>query len=92
MSRSKWKGSFVSNTLLKRKEKNLKKRSLHIWDRNSTIPLYLVGRPVFIHSGKIFIKTYISREKVGFKFGEFVYTKKHNKKAPKKTENKRKKK
>jgi ribosomal protein S19 len=89
MSRSKWKGHFLTNRLLK-KNKLLKKRNISIWERNSTIPFYLVGKSVFIHNGKSFFKIFISREKVGFKFGEFVYTKKHTPKPPKKVEKKTK--
>lgn len=54
-----------------------------MWARNSTIPETLVGQAVFIHNGKDFIKSYITREKVGFKFGEFAYTRKFTKKQDK---------
>jgi ribosomal protein S19 len=42
---------------------------------------------VFIHSGNGFKKVYISREKVGFKFGSFVATRTYSKK--KKTKSKK---
>lgn len=78
MSRSKWKGPFISEKLLKRKR--IKKR-LNIWNRNSIIPSYLVGTYVFIHNGKSLIKTDITPERAGSKFGEFVVTRKHTKKT-----------
>lgn len=83
MSRSKWKGFFLSKSLTDKK-KVLNQKNIEIWNRNSTVPYFLVGKHVFIHNGKEFIKTFISREKVGFKFGEFAYTKKHTKKVEKK--------
>jgi len=53
------------------------------------IPSFLVGQTVLVYSGQKFRKVYISREKVGFKFGEFCFTrvmkkKIHNKKIKKK--------
>jgi len=39
---------------------------------------------VFVYNGKIFKKIYISRDNVGYKFGEFVFTKKSPKKIKKK--------
>jgi len=54
-----------------------------IWSRSSTVPEKLVGEMVFIHNGKDFTKSYITREKVGFKFGEFSFTRKFTKKESK---------
>jgi small subunit ribosomal protein S19 len=72
MSRSKWKGHFVDTSLNRVNKKNLK-----IWSRRSTIPFSLIGSYVLIHNGKDFKKVYITREKVGFKFGEFAFTRKY---------------
>lgn len=83
MSRAKWKGFFLSKTLIN-KIKILDRKQIKIWNRNSVIPYYLIGKYVQIHNGKEFIKTHISREKIGFKFGEFVFTRKHTQKQPKK--------
>lgn len=77
MSRSKWKGPFLNKSLLK---KNLKSK---VWSRSSTIPYYLIGFSVFVHSGKEFKKIFITRDKIGFKFGEFVFTRKLKKKDKK---------
>lgn len=90
MSRSKWKGYFLTNRFLK-KSKVLNKKNVSVWERNCTIPSYLVGKSVFIHNGKSFIRIFVSREKVGFKFGEFVYTRRHTPKPIKKIEKKKKK-
>lgn len=69
MSRSKWKSP---NIFLKCLFKNFNKNK--IWNRSSIIPSSLIGSFVFIHSGTVFKKIFINREKVGFKFGEFVLT------------------
>lgn len=81
MTRSSWKGHFVDNYLLSPKFENSKKKM--VWSRNSTIPENLIGQAVFIHNGKDFIKSFITREKVGFKFGQFAYTRKFTKKQKK---------
>jgi len=75
MSRSKWKGHFVDTFF-----KEVNKKNLKIWSRRSSIPFYLIGTYVLIHNGKDFKKVYITREKVGFKFGEFAFTRKYTSK------------
>jgi small subunit ribosomal protein S19 len=85
MSRSKWKGPFLQNFLLKNNKKN------YIWSRNSVITTKFLNKNVFIHNGKEFKKIFITREKIGFKFGQFSFTKKYIKKI-KKTINYKKKK
>lgn len=87
MSRAKWKGPFLSNKVSKITDRKV----INIWSRNSTIPYSMIGKAVFIHNGKSLVKTFITREKVGYKFGEFVFTKKHTKKVLKATKKKTKK-
>lgn len=82
MTRSIWKGKFIYNYILNKKF--LQKRRKEVWARNSTIPSSLINKPVYIHNGKDFIKIFITREKVGFKFGEFAFTRKFRKKEDKK--------
>jgi|TARA_B110000971_G_C19883356_1_gene441752 ribosomal protein S19 len=72
MNRSKWKGSFLSRFLIK-KESQFSK----IWTRNSVIPAKLLGLYVSIYNGQIFKKVLITQEKIGFKFGDFVLTRKY---------------
>lgn len=86
MSKSVWKQKFIDPYLLSSQFKNAKKKI--IWSRTSTIPEFLIGQVVFIHNGKDFIKSYITREKVGFKFGEFAYTRKFTRKVDKKLKKK----
>jgi ribosomal protein S19 len=47
-----------------------------IWSRSSVIPAFLIGEVVFIHNGKEFKRIVITRDKVGYKFGEFSFTRK----------------
>ena len=70
MSRSLWKGYFLNKYFFK----HSKKINFKIWSRSSTVPSFLIGKMVLVHSGKEFKKVLITREKVGFKFGEFVFT------------------
>jgi small subunit ribosomal protein S19 len=72
MSRSKWKGAFCKLNSLKFKVK----KNLKIWSRSSSIPFFLLGKIVFVYNGKDFKKIFITREKIGYKFGEFSFTRK----------------
>jgi small subunit ribosomal protein S19 len=67
MSRSIWKGLYCYSKVF-----TLKKNK--IWSRNSTIPSCLLGQQVFVYNGKNFRQIKITREKIGFKFGEFSFT------------------
>lgn len=69
MSRSNWKGPFLASALLKNK-------SSKIWSRSSVIPSSLIGETVYIHNGKEFKRVFITREKIGFKFGDFSLSRK----------------
>lgn len=81
MSRSIWKGFYVNRYI--GSEKFFKRRKKTIWARNSIVPSTLVGKTVYIHTGKTFVKVLITREKVGFKFGEFAPTRKFTQKYEK---------
>jgi len=83
MARSKWKIPHVNLKLLK-KSFFSKEKKIKIWNRSLTIPSILVNKTILVHSGNTFKSVFITREKVGFKFGEFVFTRKHGKKKIKK--------
>jgi small subunit ribosomal protein S19 len=78
MSRTQWKGNYLDSNILKNNKKSIK-----IWSRNSVIPMSLVNKAVQVYNGKEFKKVIITREKIGFKFGEFSFTRKHKAKNPK---------
>ena len=81
MSRSKWKGNFIDQAVLKTKDNS--KKQLKLWSRRSVIPSFLIGSTVLIYNGKEFKKVVITREKVGFKFGEFCATRRYKSKSKK---------
>jgi ribosomal protein S19 len=71
MSRSKWKGNFLTNDLLKKTV-----QLNNITQRSSIIPSNCLGKFVYIYTGKELKKIFISKEKIGLKFGSFAYTRK----------------
>lgn len=73
MSRSKWKIPVVN--LQKKKAFTLK-----VWKRNNQLLFKDLDKVVMVHDGKILRKTRPEKEKVGFKFGCFSFTRKHTKK------------
>lgn len=73
MSRSKWKSKFIAKFLLKKNYRLNQKNK--IWARNSIIPFFLLNKTVIVHNGKLFKKLFVTREKIGYKFGEFIFTK-----------------
>ena len=70
MSRSKYKGPFFKVNFLK------KKQWIKIINKNLTILPEYINNPVSIYNGKIFINLVINAKMVGFKFGEFINTRK----------------
>lgn len=69
MSRSIWK-----NLKIVQKSQKYKSNTLKIWRRSDIITSSLIGKTVFIYNGKLFKKLLISREKIGYKYGEFSLT------------------
>ena len=70
MSRSKYKGPFFKVNLLK------KKKWIKITNKNLTILPEYNQRTVNVYNGKIFITLEINDKMIGFKFGEFINTRK----------------
>lgn len=79
MSRSKWKGPFVDVSVLKLKKK-LTAKSKKVWSRSSQIPSSLLGKTISVYNGKEFKPVLVTREKIGFKFGDFSITRKYGNK------------
>jgi ribosomal protein S19 len=73
MSRSKWKGPFFENNYYRTLIclKRLKTQA-----RSSTITQVLLGKTIFIHMGNGYRKCTVTRDKLGFKIGDFSYTRK----------------
>jgi small subunit ribosomal protein S19 len=69
MGRAKWKGPFVDLYTLTKK-----KIYPNLWLRSSVIPNRIVDSIVCVHNGREFRRVVITKEKVGFKLGEFSFT------------------
>jgi small subunit ribosomal protein S19 len=82
MSRSIWKGNYISKSLFRQSLK--KKKMIKVWSRSSTIPYFLIDKNVYIHNGKEFRKVFVNRQKIGYKFGEFSFTRNFKRKVEKK--------
>ncbi len=78
MARSKWKGAYSSKTLLKSLFFSDDSVDTKIWSRNDIVLERYIGKVLTVYNGKIFKKIFISREKIGFKLGNFSHTRIHN--------------
>lgn len=82
-NRSKWKSLYYNQCL----NETVKHKQIKIYERNSVITSDFLDKKVKIYNGKIFISVFIDDSKLGFKFGEFAYTRKrciHKSKVKKK--------
>jgi small subunit ribosomal protein S19 len=77
MSRAKWKGPFQEKTIFKNYQ-NIKKK-IKVWSRASVIPAIFINKFVFINKGNTFKRVLITRDHVGYKFGEFAKTRVYKK-------------
>lgn len=75
MSRSSWKLQYLPKSVIKLKKKNYLSERV-VWSRASVIPEYLIDKLVKVHTGKDFKIIKITDDKIGYKFGEFVFTRK----------------
>lgn len=89
MSRSKWKTPVLNFNTVNQKKKNIKNDLIN---RSSKIVPNFLGNTFKIHNGKSFVELIVSKNMIGHKFGEFVFTRtkyifknKKNKKKSKKT-------
>ena len=80
MGRSKWKGPFIDKTLLQSfltemsQVKNRKPKLIETHSRCSTILPLFSGKSIGVHNGKQYVSLKITKEMAGYKFGEFVPT------------------
>lgn len=77
MSRSKWKNPFSESQIFKDMyiSTNIKKPVI-LLNRHTVIFPTFIGRIFFVYNGKNFINIQVSEKMVGYKFGEFVVTRK----------------
>lgn len=71
MTRAKWKGPYIERCNFRKKRINPK-----LWSRSSVIVKRLRNTIVYVHNGREFLRVAVTKEKIGFKFGEFSYTRK----------------
>ena len=77
MGRSLKKGPFISDSLLRKIEKqnsNEDKTVIKTWSRASTILPMMIGHTIAVHNGKSHIPVFITEQMVGHKLGEFAIT------------------
>ena len=93
MSRSKWKGPYVTKSLITYKEyKEIKDiitgetifKENNIYSRNSSITSNLLNKQLRIYNGKLFKMIIPNKEIKTFKLGEFSFTRKQLKHKAKK--------
>jgi len=85
MCRSLWKGFFVDSSLLSNRLLS-KKNYFNTWSRRSTILKSLLNQTIYVHNGKTNERLLITSEMLGYKVGDFIFTRKRgNYKAKKKT-------
>ena len=78
MTRSKWKGPFVSRKILKQceLESGTGFKEIFTLERSTVIVPKLVGLTINVHNGKSFNKLVIKESMLGKKLGEFSPTRK----------------
>ena len=81
MSRSKWKGFFINKRILKHfvKIKNKKNKIILTYARNSTILKEFIGLHFKVYNGSRFFNIFVTEQLVGYKLGEFAYTRRLSK-------------
>lgn len=84
MSRSTWKKPFSESYIFKSIYlNNNSQKPITLWSRNSLIFPSFIGKVFSVYNGKKFINIQVHEGMIGFKFGDFVVTRKkaiHNKK------------
>lgn len=91
MGRASWKGSFIEKFALNKLNVKSNSNYFNVWSRRSVISSNFISKKIFVYTGNRFKPVFVTREKVGYKFGEFCMTrntqfekKKLNKKKGKK--------
>ncbi|HYC77429.1 MAG TPA: 30S ribosomal protein S19 [Planctomycetota bacterium] len=77
MSRSTKKGPYVDERLLSRtmaQKESKRNEPIKTWARASTLTPDFVGHTFMVHTGRAFVKVFVTEEMVGHKLGEFAPT------------------
>jgi small subunit ribosomal protein S19 len=77
MPRSIWKNPFSENQIFKDIYLSLdSKKPIRLLNRHTVIFPTFIGRIFSVYNGKNFVNIQISEKMIGYKFGEFVLTRK----------------
>lgn len=78
MTRSLYKGPYVSENLLKKiaGKKPVETGVIKTWERDSVISPEMVGFKFGVHNGKDHVEVLVTEEMVGHRLGEFSLTRK----------------
>ncbi len=81
MARASWKGLYYSNATVKcaifiKVRRQLKGKSRVIFNKSLSIPKTFLGHKFNIYKGFFFRNFFVSRFVLGYKFGEFSFTRK----------------
>ena len=77
MTRSRWKGPFITKELLKKLKLAINKHNeIYTSDRSTGIVPKLLGATIHVYNGKTFNKIQIKEPMIGKKLGEFSPTRK----------------
>lgn len=79
MTRSLWKNFYVDISIFKKVQAfnaNNTKYKFKTWSRNTVVIPEMVNMKLEIHNGNKFISITVRKEMVGYKLGEFVFTRK----------------
>ena len=75
MLRSKWKSPYINKNLLnKLRKKNLKE--IYVYSRGSTILKPFIVKNLYIYQGNKYSKINVVANMVGYKMGQFSFTRK----------------
>lgn len=64
----------IFKVIKKLENETLINKKIYIYNRGSIITSIFLNKRVYIHNGMIFIPVFIKQTMIGFKFGEFAYT------------------
>ena len=74
MSRSQWKLPYIASNLLLKKKQSKGYFVQSIWSRDSSITSKFLNKKVNIHNGREFRYLHVTVGHIGFKFGQFIFT------------------
>ena len=81
MARSKWKGLYYNNTTVKcaiflKIKKQLKGKNKVIFNKSVSIPKNFLGQKFNVYKGFFFRNFLVNKYVLGYKMGEFAFTRK----------------